>query len=69
MSSVCGTVKFYDQERGFGFVKRDDGLKDVFLHAKELRASNLSDIGEGDRLQFDVADGQRGPRAENILLL
>lgn len=62
-----GTVKWYDQSRGFGFIKPDDGSNDVFVHATALHAAGLQDLRDGQNVQFDIVTGQNGkPAAENL---
>ena len=63
-----GTVTWYDAEKGFGFVAPDDGSEDVFAHAKSL-VGGLSELVEGDRVTFDVVDGDKGPQARDIRLV
>ncbi len=55
-----GTVKFFDQTRGFGFITPDDGGKDVFVHVTALSSSGIAALGEGDKVSFDVEDDRRG---------
>ncbi len=65
-----GTVKFFNQSRGFGFVSPEDGSKDVFIHATALEAAGISSIDEGDKITFDTEDDQRGrgKQATNVKL-
>jgi len=65
-----GAVKFYNEDRGFGFIKRDDGQDDVFVHVTSLRASKVRDLVEGDRVTFELVDGPKGKghRAANVKL-
>lgn len=63
---VIGTVKFFNEAKGFGFIKRDDGSGDVFVHAKALPPER--DVGEGDRVSFEIASGPKGPKAESVRL-
>ncbi len=58
-----GTVKFFNRNKGFGFINGDDG-KDYFVH--ETGLSQGTSIDEGDRVTFDVVEGDRGPKAENV---
>ncbi|MFH2034684.1 MAG: cold shock domain-containing protein [Candidatus Margulisiibacteriota bacterium] len=58
-----GTVKFYNEMKQFGFIAGDDG-KEYFVHASGIKPGNS--IGEGDRVKFDVTQGDRGPKAENV---
>lgn len=62
-----GTVTWYDAEKGFGFATRDDGGEDVFVHARSLVGT--SELAEGDRITFEVADGERGPQARDVRLV
>ncbi|QGQ20525.1 cold-shock protein [Cellulomonas sp. JZ18] len=62
-----GTVTFYDAEKGFGFAVRDDGGEDVFVHARALMG--VTELVEGDRITFDVAESDRGPQAREVRLV
>ena len=67
--SVTGVVKWYDSEKGYGFIKPQDGSKDVFLHVSQLKRSRVDgDLGEGDLLMFETEDSPNGKglRAINI---
>jgi CspA family cold shock protein len=55
-----GTVKWVNATKGYGFIQPDDGSKDVFLHISDVQRSGLQDIREGDKLEFDVQQGQQG---------
>lgn len=61
-----GVVKFFDDAKGFGFVRRDDGDKDVFVHISDLRDSGVKDLGDGDKVSFTVVDGRKGLKAVEI---
>jgi cold shock protein len=63
-----GTVKFYAAEKGFGFISRDSGGKDVFVHATTLNRAGISDLAEGQRLAMSVAEGRKGPEAVSVRL-
>lgn len=57
-----GTVKFFNDAKGFGFITPEEGGKDVFVHVNDLD----TEITEGDRVTFDVKDGKKGPNAVNV---
>ncbi|WP_342452387.1 cold-shock protein [Pararoseomonas baculiformis] len=61
--AVNGTVKWFDQVRGFGFVTPDDGGQDVFLHSSVLQRAGVTDVQQGQKVALDVRDGQRGRQA------
>jgi CspA family cold shock protein len=61
-----GTVKWYNANKGFGFIAPDHGGKDIFVHASALERSGVVDLGEGQRVAVDVADGQKGPEAVTL---
>ncbi|MDN3565182.1 cold shock domain-containing protein, partial [Paeniroseomonas aquatica] len=64
--AVNGTVKWFDQVRGFGFVTPDDGGQDVFLHSSVLQRAGKQDVQQGEKLALDVRDGQRGRQAVQL---
>ena len=59
-----GTVKFFNGAKGFGFITPDTGGKDVFVHANEIQGG--TSLKEGDSVEFDVTQGQKGPQAANV---
>ena len=61
-----GTIKFFNQTRGFGFICPDDGTRDVFVHISTVEQSGLSHLSEGQRVEFEVQSEQRGPKAVNL---
>jgi CspA family cold shock protein len=63
---IQGTVKWFNETKGFGFITREDGEKDCFVHANAIRATGLTTLAEGQRVSFDVVQGQKGPAAENV---
>ncbi|MBK1660591.1 cold-shock protein, partial [Paracraurococcus ruber] len=63
---VSGTVKWFDQVRGFGFVTPEDGGQDVFLHSSVLQRAGRQDVQQGEKVSLDVRDGQRGRQAVNL---
>ena len=64
--AVSGTVKWFDQVRGFGFVTPDDGGQDVFLHSSVVQRAGRQDVAQGEKVALDVRDGQRGRQAVNL---
>lgn len=63
---INGTVKWFDQVRGFGFVTPDDGGQDVFLHSSVLQRAGKQDVQQGEKVALEVRDGQRGRQAVNM---
>ncbi|MDQ1283921.1 MAG: cold shock protein [Patescibacteria group bacterium] len=61
-----GTIKKLVSDRGFGFISREGNDKDLFFHSKELQGVTFEDLREGDKVQFEVADGPKGPSAVNV---
>jgi cold shock protein len=64
-----GTVKFYAADKGFGFIVRDRGGKDIFVHASALKRAGISDLAEGQRVAVDMVEGGKGPEAVSIRLV
>jgi cold shock protein len=63
-----GTVKFFNNDKGFGFIKPDDGAKDVFVHISAVQASGMASLDEGQKVTFDVEPDRmgKGPKAVNL---
>jgi cold shock protein len=61
-----GTVKWFNGEKGFGFIAPDDGSKDVFVHYSEVQGSGFRTLEENQRVQFDIEQGPKGPQAVGV---
>ena len=66
MASHSGTVKFFNESKGFGFITPDGGGKDLFAHFKEIQGTGFKTLTENQRVRFEVTQGQKGPQASNI---
>jgi CspA family cold shock protein len=66
MARETGTVKWFNSEKGFGFITRENGEKDVFVHHSAIQGGGFRTLNEGERVEFDVVQGQKGPAAENV---
>ncbi|MCG6938030.1 MAG: cold-shock protein [Gammaproteobacteria bacterium] len=68
MSTITGTVKWFNESKGFGFIERESG-PDVFAHFSAISSSGFKTLAEGQKVQFTVTQGAKGPQAENIVAL
>jgi cold shock protein len=64
-----GTVKWYNANKGFGFISPDQGGKDIFVHASALERAGIVGLAEGQRVAIDVAQGRKGPEAVGLRLI
>jgi CspA family cold shock protein len=62
-----GTVKWFNSTKGFGFIERENE-KDVFVHYSEINATGYRSLEEGQRVEFTVVDGEKGPQAQNVVI-
>jgi cold shock protein len=66
---TTGTVKWFNDAKGFGFITPEDGSKDCFVHHSAIQGSGFKTLAEGARVEFDRVEGQKGPAAENVVQL
>lgn len=66
MASTTGRVKWFDEKKGFGFIERDGG-NDVFVHFRAIKGDGFKTLVEGQSVQFDIEEGQKGPQAANVV--
>ncbi len=64
-----GTVKWFNGEKGFGFIQQDDGGPDVFVHFSAIQSSGFRALDEGERVEYQVTQGPKGPQAETVVRL
>ena len=69
MSSETGTVKWFNESKGFGFIAPDNGGKDLFAHFKEIQGNGFKTLNENQRVEFEVKQGEKGPMATRIKTL
>ncbi|MBT1062504.1 cold-shock protein [Bowmanella sp. Y26] len=67
-NSVKGTVKWFNEEKGFGFISQEDGGKDVFVHFRSIVSEGFKTLKEGQSVSFTVEQGQKGPQAANVVI-
>ena len=63
---ATGTVKWFNAEKGFGFIAPDDGSADVFVHYSEIQSNGFRSLEENQKVEFEVGQGQKGPQAQQV---
>ena len=68
-NKILGTVKWFNSEKGFGFISPENGSKDVFVHFSAIQGTDYRSLDEGQRVEFEITDGAKGPSAANVISL
>ncbi|MGD8742693.1 MAG: cold-shock protein [Granulosicoccaceae bacterium] len=63
---ATGTVKWFNESKGFGFISPDEGGADVFVHFSAIQGSGFRTLAEGQKVSYDITEGQKGPQASNV---
>ena len=64
-----GVVKWFNAEKGYGFIRPDDGGKDLFVHFSEIQGSGYRSLDEGQRVEYEAQEGPKGPQASNVTVI
>jgi CspA family cold shock protein len=64
---ATGTVKWFNDSKGYGFIAPEDGTKDVFVHHSNIAGNGFKSLSEGEKVEFEVREGQKGPEAVNVV--
>ena len=67
--TTTGTVKWFNESKGFGFISQTDGGKDVFVHFRSIVSEGYKSLAEGQQVEFTVEEGQKGPQAANVTVI
>ncbi len=67
--SLTGTVKWFSKDKGYGFITRDDNQGDVFVHFTAIQKEGFRTLEQGQRVEFEIEDDAKGPRAKNVVIL
>jgi len=67
MAKVTGKVKWFNENKGYGFIERDDGSGDVFVHYSAVQGDGFKTLAEGQKVEFEVADTDKGPQANSVV--
>ena len=65
---TTGTVKWFNDKKGYGFITPEDGEKDCFVHFSAIQAEGFKSLKEGQRVEFEIVDGDKGPAAQNVTI-
>ena len=68
-NKITGSVKWFNESKGFGFITPDNGSKDVFVHFSAIQSGGFKTLSEGQKVEFAVEDGQKGPSAGNVFAI
>ncbi|MDI6839461.1 MAG: cold shock domain-containing protein [bacterium] len=63
-----GKVKWFNERKGYGFIEREDGSGDIFVHYSDIESKGFKVLNEGDEVEFDVMEGEKGPKAIHVVL-